>query len=99
MTWMCTIAKNQFLDFARKNSKAKIIDITEVQNYISEGVKDMVSESVENKLILSTALTVLDDQERAIFMLHLVNGLKHREIAELVGLPHAVYDLTAPTVL
>ena len=87
MTWICTVAKNQFLDFVRKENKHKTIDITEVQNYVSEGIADSVAETVENKMILAAAMTVLDEQERTIFMLHLVNGLKHREIAELFGLP------------
>lgn len=87
MTWICTVAKNQFLDFVRKENKRKTIDITEVQNYVSEGVMDSVAETVENKMIIAAALTVLDEQERTIFMLHLVNGLKHREIAEITGLP------------
>ncbi|MBQ2627471.1 MAG: RNA polymerase sigma factor [Eubacterium sp.] len=41
---------------------------------------------VEDKLVLDTALTVLDDTERMIVLLHAVSGMKHREIAEILCL-------------
>ena len=42
---------------------------------------------VENKMILEYAFSILGEQERTIVILHMINGLKHREIAELTGLP------------
>ncbi|MCR5703482.1 MAG: RNA polymerase sigma factor [Eubacterium sp.] len=87
LTWMCTVAKNQFLDLARKNSKTQTVDITEMQNYISEGSGFSVSDKVETKMILSAAMKILNDIERSIFILHLGDGLKFREVAEVVGLP------------
>ena len=37
-------------------------------------------------MILETALKTLGEEERQIVMLHAVSGLKHREIAALLGL-------------
>ena len=34
-------------------------------------------------------MKVLGDQERQILILHAVTGLKHREIAEMLGMPLA----------
>ena len=89
MTWMCTIAKNQYLDFVRKYGKNRGVDFGEVENYVSESFnsKTSDSETVENRLILDTAFSILDEQERTIIILHMINGLKHREISELTGLP------------
>ena len=86
MTWICAIAKNQFLDFVRKNNRTKTVDLAEMENYVAGTPKEEVADSIENKVILKTALSVLSRQERTIFILHMVDGLKHREIAELTGL-------------
>lgn len=43
-------------------------------------------------MMLEALLSVLEDQEREIVTLHALTGLKHREIAALLGLP-------LPTVL
>ena len=41
----------------------------------------------EEKHLLHTALTQLSEEESRIVLLHAVTGLKHREIAALLGLP------------
>lgn len=89
MAWMCTIAKNQYLDFVRKYGKNRSVDFGEVENYVSEGFAPSGENTgnVENKMLLETAFSILDKQERAIVTLHMINGLKHREIAELTGMP------------
>ncbi len=89
MTWMCAIAKNQYLDFVRKYGKNRNTDFGEVENYVSEGMTNVIDDAshVENKMILEYAFSILGEQERTIVILHMINGLKHREIAELTGLP------------
>ena len=91
MTWMCTIAKNQFLDFTRKNGKNRTVDFEEVQNYVSEGFVSKTNDqkNVEDRMILETAFSILDEQERTIVVMHMINGLKHREIAQITGLPQS----------
>ena len=89
MTWMCAIAKNQYLDFVRKYGKNRSVDFGEVENYVSEGMtsENKVSGDVENKMLLEYAFSKLGEQERTIVILHMINGLKHREISEITGLP------------
>lgn len=89
MTWMCTVAKNQYLDFVRKYGKNRGVDFGEVENYVSEGMTSISDDAskVENKMLLETAFSILEEQERVIVALHMINGLKHREIAEMTGLP------------
>lgn len=43
-------------------------------------------------MMLEAVLSALSDEERAIVTLHALTGLRHREIAALLGLP-------LPTVL
>ena len=38
------------------------------------------------KLVLETALTILSEEDSQIILLHAVNGMKHREIAESLDL-------------
>lgn len=89
MTWMCAIAKNQYLDFVRKYGKNRGVDFGEVENYVSEGMASKTddSKSVEDRMLLETAFSILGEQERTIVVLHMIDGLKHREISELTGLP------------
>ncbi len=89
MTWMCAIAKNQYLDFVRKYGKNRAADFSEMENYVSEGMAGISDDTsgVENRMILEYAFSILGEQEKTIVILHMINGLKHREIAELTGLP------------
>ena len=89
MTWMCAIAKNQYLDYVRKYGKNRRVDFGEVENYVSEGLasKTNDSKSVEDRMLLESAFGILGEQERIIVVLHMINGLKHREISEMTGLP------------
>ena len=45
--------------------------------------------SPEDRLVLEQCLRALDDSERQVVILHAVGGMKHRETAELLGLPLA----------
>lgn len=89
MTWMCTIAKNQYLNLVRKRANRKTVDFLDNVDYISEGVESSKDDTkrVEDTIVLKTALEKLDEQERVIVVLHMVNGLKHREIADTIGIP------------
>ena len=88
MTWMCAIAKNQYLDFVRKNKKNNSVDYDEVENYVSEGMEKQSPQmkNVEDKMLIEHIFNILGEEERTIVTLHMIDGLKHREIAELVGL-------------
>ena len=46
-------------------------------------------QTTENHMVLEKVLHTLTDGERQIVMLHALSGLKHREIADLLGIPQA----------
>ncbi len=89
MAWLCSIAKNQFLDYVRKYGKNRGVDFAEVENYVSEGYASQRDETsdVENRMLLETVFAILDEQERVIVTMHMLDGLKHREIADIIGIP------------
>lgn len=74
--------------FCEKIWKNRSVDFGEVENYISEGMEESRDDTkkVENKMLLETAFGILGEEEITIVVLHMINGLKHREIAELTGL-------------
>jgi RNA polymerase sigma factor (sigma-70 family) len=82
LAWIFTIARNLYLSSLRKESR-------EV-NYESEIVEDDLNFSYvkdfEDRIVLETALNILDKEEREIILLYAVSGLKHKEIAESLGL-------------
>ncbi|MDD5949726.1 MAG: RNA polymerase sigma factor [Lachnospiraceae bacterium] len=81
MAWIFTIARNLALMKLRK-------DTAHPQEELSEIVasRENPQEQVENKMILSAAMEILSPEDYRIVMLHAVSGMKHREIAELMGL-------------
>ena len=82
LAWIFIIAKNLHLSKLRKGKKEYSIDSIEIENdlqfsYITDK---------EDKMVLETALRILDEDERKIVILYAVSGLKHKEIAESIGL-------------
>ena len=59
-------------------------DIEELKDLLVDhkGVND-----TENQLLLSTVFNYISDEERNILVLHSISGLKHREIAKMLGIP------------
>ncbi len=82
LAWMMTIAKNLCYEKIRKNKDTS--DIDEMHHI---GESDKHSKNVEDKMILEIAFQKITDEERQIIILHVVSGMKHREIAKLLNLP------------
>jgi len=78
MAWVFTIARNLSISKLRFKQKNDSIEITDMENdlnfsYITEH---------DNRLILQTALQILNSEETEIILLHAVSGFTHREIAK-----------------
>ena len=84
MAWILTVTLNT----ARRHTELKRRHISYDE---SIGEQTPSGESLEDALVSSELLkslfSVLDDSEREIVVLHAVSGLRHREIAALLGLP------------
>ena len=86
MAWVLTIARNQALMRLRhrRNAPTELTDdVADTQVF---SLPDAVCRQ-EDRMVLQTVLQVLDEQERQIVMLHVTAGLKHREIAGMLGIP------------
>ncbi len=88
MAWLLTIARN--LALGRLRTAARIQDLSEAQWSAFSIESDTLT--ADDRTVLAAALGRLSDEERHIVVLHAVCGLKHREIAQFLG-------LALPTVL
>lgn len=82
LAWILRIVRNQALMKIRKGKK----ETFQFEEFMAEQGEDFSTQSL-NKLLLGAAMATLTDEERQIIILHSVSGLKHGEIAELVGIP------------
>lgn len=89
MAWILTIAKNLCLMKLREKKRHQDLEPEEWD--MNFHIPDTAG-NTENRHLLVAALGILSEQEKQIIMLHAVAGLKHREIASLLG-------LALPTVL
>lgn len=81
MAWILTITRNLALMNFRQKQHENIDD----DQY--QSIYDMPHIHSENKMLVDHLLSRLSDEEREIVMLHAMSELKHREIADLTGLP------------
>lgn len=88
MAWLLTIARN--LALGRLRTAARSQDLSDAQWSAFSIESDTLT--ADDRTVLDAALGRLSDEERHIVVLHAVCGLKHREIAQFLG-------LALPTVL
>ena len=81
MAWIIRIARNLAMTQLREKGKHNQPDcVAQLPDFSS------VSNS-ESRLLLEKLFGVLSDDEKQIVILHIAAGLKHRETAQLLGLP------------
>lgn len=82
LAWIFTITRNLSLMDFRQQSRMITVTPEEWQLLFA----DQPKMSVEDRLVLSALLGILTDEDRQIVMLHVLTGLKHREIAEILNM-------------
>lgn len=85
LAWMFTIARRLSLNHLRFQKRLNQDGEQELENnphlsYITDPT---------DRMVLSSALNILKEEERQILLLHVLSGLKHREIAANLSLPLA----------
>ncbi len=81
--WLHRIVANAALDIARRK---KVRDADELQESVSSPFRDPAI-SAELRSRLSSALVELPERQRAVLVLHDVEGYKHSEIGRTLGIP------------
>ena len=88
MGWLMTITRNLAISRLREHGRTEPL----VQEDWQDRLADNPAVTHEDRMMLEAVLSALSDEERQIVTLHALTGLRHREIAALLGLP-------LPTVL
>ncbi|MBQ0026922.1 MAG: RNA polymerase sigma factor [Lachnospiraceae bacterium] len=83
MAWIFTITRNLCLSKIRSRSHFTEVPEEDWEWYLESN--DQVSP--EDRIVLEDCLRSLEDDEREILLLHVLSGMKHREIAELLKRP------------
>jgi RNA polymerase sigma-70 factor (ECF subfamily) len=87
-TWLYRLATNHCLDYLRSRG-ARMNQVTEALDddlAAARGSSQGLAEQTVTKMDLERALARLPDGCRAAFVLHDVEGLEHREVAEALGI-------------
>ena len=84
MAWLITITRNLCMEKLRERGKRSDIPEEDWDKYFQQ-----TAASPEDRMVLEQCMKALDDSERQVVILHAVGGMKHRETAELMGLPLA----------
>lgn len=82
MAWVLTVARN--LARMRLRKEARSVPVEDLESCGRPAAEESTD---EDRLMLDSALRLLGEQERQIVLLHAASGLRHREIALLLGIP------------
>ncbi|MGI8908806.1 MAG: TIGR03435 family protein [Candidatus Sumerlaeaceae bacterium] len=91
--WVCRVARNLAEDWRRhQRTVSRLIPLVAMEEEVVEAIPDNKGESVRDKLYreqqaeaVIRAIEKLPDEQREILLLHFVEGLNDRQIAERVG--------------
>jgi RNA polymerase sigma-70 factor (ECF subfamily) len=81
--WLYRIVANAALDIVRRR---KVRDADELPESVSLPARDP-AEDADLRERLRAALALLSERQRAVIVLHDVEGFKHSEIGEMLGIP------------
>ena len=82
LAWIFTIARNIYLSHLRKSKSMVNLEDGELDN----DIRFSYVTDPEDKIVLEAAISRLSEEERQIVLLYAVTGLKHKEIADSIGL-------------
>ena len=82
--WLYKIATNNARQYHRRRQLLSFLPFTGSENF-SVGGDDPVSDSVGDRLMVQQAMLKVSHDRRTCMVLHFVEGLKYREIAEVIG--------------
>jgi RNA polymerase sigma-70 factor (ECF subfamily) len=83
MAWIFTITRNMALMKIRDRKKRSYVNLDNVYDL---GVTDNIESNIHKEKIVNQLLNVLKDDDRQIVVMHIMSGLKHREIAKILDI-------------
>ncbi|MBE5958859.1 MAG: sigma-70 family RNA polymerase sigma factor [Lachnospiraceae bacterium] len=86
-TWLCAIAKNQYLTYLRKNPQMEEFDSVENSKVVTDNISSPESELLakQNRLELMKMLHLCPEPTREILYLRIFGNMSFAEIGEVMG--------------
>lgn len=84
LAYILTIARNLAINEYNKRKRIVKIDTEEMSQF---GYDQFLEISAEKEELIHNALSVLDDLEKNVFLLHTIENMKHKEIALVLNKP------------
>jgi RNA polymerase sigma-70 factor (ECF subfamily) len=87
-TWLYRLATNQILDYVRSRAArtGQLTDGLDDASVVADGLGHRLADRAIDRIDLERALAQLPEGCRAAFVLHDVEGLEHREVADVLGI-------------
>lgn len=80
LAWITTIARNLSINEHNRRKREVYTDFTDYNTRASYSLSD-------DKFVLDAAFKHLKERERQLVIMHVLGGLKHRELAEIFNMP------------
>jgi RNA polymerase sigma factor (sigma-70 family) len=84
--WMYQIARNVRIDDVRRGKPPAPLPLNEIRDHGSPSWPGWKSQIEEQEVLLECALLALPEQKREVLVLACYQGMKHEEIAALLGI-------------
>ena len=81
--WIVTMARNLAINEYNRRRKETLVDITE-ENNLFGGIEDT---NKYDGWLINDLIEHLDEQERQVFLLRIVEGMLHKEISQVLDMP------------
>ncbi|HVL69093.1 MAG TPA: sigma-70 family RNA polymerase sigma factor [Vicinamibacterales bacterium] len=87
-TWLYRLATNHCLDYLRSRAAraGQVTDTLDEEPMLTDTGSRRIAEQTVAKMDLERAVAQLPEGARAAFVLHDVQGLEHREVADVLGI-------------
>jgi len=83
--WLYRIATNNALQFQRRKRLLSFIPFTRSEEMNIPSTED-TSARIDERIVIEEVLLKVPQEQRVCMVLHFVEGLKYREVAEIIGI-------------
>jgi len=85
-TWLYRIAHNECISFLRSSKRLMSVDASQIEQALGSALQsDVLFSGDEIQAKLQTAIALLPEKQKAVFIMRYCDELKYEEIAQITG--------------